>query len=117
MFFTTQLLELGIPVVVALNKSDINEKKGTVIDREKLSKKLGCSVIDTVSTSNKGLKEVINKAIEIVGAEQKAPYTQRNIDLHNKLEIEDADEKHKVQLEISGEIRKMESDSHYKITP
>ncbi|MBQ4243105.1 MAG: 50S ribosome-binding GTPase, partial [Lachnospiraceae bacterium] len=41
LFFTTQLLELGIPVVVALNKSDINDKKGNTIDAAKLSEKLG----------------------------------------------------------------------------
>ena len=51
LFFNTQLLELGIPVVVALNKSDINEKKDTQINAELLSDKLGCPVINTVSTS------------------------------------------------------------------
>ena len=50
LFFTTQLLELGIPVIVALNKSDINEKQGTKIDAGLLSEKLGCPVIQTVST-------------------------------------------------------------------
>ena len=50
LFFTTQLLELGIPVVVALNKSDLNDKKGNKIDADKLSEKLGCPVIRTVST-------------------------------------------------------------------
>lgn len=49
LFFTTQLLELGIPVVVALNKSDVNDKKGNTIDEKKLSEKLGCPVIKTVS--------------------------------------------------------------------
>ena len=93
LFFTTQLLELDIPVVVALNKSDINEKKGTVIDREKLAEKLGCPVIDTVSTSNKGLKEVIAKAVEIAGSAQKAPYVQGNINLHDKASVEAADRK------------------------
>ncbi|MBQ8858155.1 MAG: 50S ribosome-binding GTPase, partial [Lachnospiraceae bacterium] len=52
LFFTTQLLELGVPVVVALNKSDINAKKETKIDTAKLSAKLGCPVVNTVSTSN-----------------------------------------------------------------
>ena len=51
LFFTTQLLELGIPVVVALNKSDIAEKKGTKIDTKLLSERLGCPVIPTVSVS------------------------------------------------------------------
>ncbi len=49
LFFTTQLLELGVPVVVALNKSDINEKEGTTIDTAALEQKLGCPVIKTVS--------------------------------------------------------------------
>ena len=47
LFFTTQLLELGIPVVVALNKSDINVKKQTTIDTAALSAKLGCPVVET----------------------------------------------------------------------
>ena len=77
LFFTTQLLELGIPVVVALNKSDINEKQKTKIDTEKLSKKLNCPVFMTVSTDNKGLKEVMAAAIRISGKGQKAPYLQK----------------------------------------
>ena len=61
LFFTTQLLELGIPVVVALNKSDINTKKETKIDVATLSKKLGCPVVETVSTSSEGLNTVVEK--------------------------------------------------------
>ena len=52
LFFTTQLLELGIPVVVALNKSDLKDKKQTQIDEKLLSQKLGCPVVATVSTEN-----------------------------------------------------------------
>ncbi len=95
LFFTTQLLELGIPVVVALNKSDLTEKKGTKIDAEVLSKKLGCPVIKTVSTttSDKGLAEVVKAAAELNGKEQKAPYVQGDINLHDKAEVEAADRK------------------------
>ena len=95
LFFTTQLLELGIPVVVALNKSDINEKKDTRIDEKALEDLLGCPVIKTVSTSSghTGLKEVVTKAASLKGLEQKAPYVQDNIDLHNKSEVEAADRK------------------------
>ncbi|WP_330573963.1 FeoB small GTPase domain-containing protein [Criibacterium bergeronii] len=74
LFFTTQLMELGVPVVVALNKSDINEKKNTVIDVNKLSDKLGCPVVETVSISQTGLRNVVTTAIEQVGKMQKAPY-------------------------------------------
>ena len=95
LFFTTQLLELGIPVVVALNKSDINEKKGTEIHVALLSEKLGCPVIKTVSTSfeHMGLAEVVTKAASLKGCEQKAPYVQDDIDLQNKSEVEVADRK------------------------
>ena len=84
LFFTTQLLELGIPVVVALNKSDINAKKGTTIDVAGLSAKLGCPVVETVSTAAEGLKAAVDAAAGLKGRGQKAPYTQGNIDLTNK---------------------------------
>lgn len=93
LFFTTQLLELGIPVVVALNKSDINEKKDTKIDMALLSEKLGCPVLKTISTSANGLKDVVEKAVSLKGCGQKAPYVQGDIDLHNKEAVEAADRK------------------------
>ncbi len=93
LFFTTQLLELGIPVVVALNKSDVNEKKDTQIDEKKLSEKLGCPVIKTVSTSDRGLSDVVKTAAELEGKGQKAPYVQGEINLHDKNEVEEADRK------------------------
>ena len=95
LFFTTQLLELGIPVVVALNKRDINDKKGTTINVELLSKKLGCPVIQTVSTasSDNGLAEIISNATERFGDTQTAPYNQGDINLHDKAEVEAADRK------------------------
>lgn len=93
LFFTTQLLELGIPVVVALNKSDINAKKGTKIDAAVLAEKLDCPVIETVSTSSAdaGLAAVVQKAAESLGRVQSAPYTQGTINLHDKAEVEAAD--------------------------
>ena len=93
LFFTTQLLELGIPVVVALNKSDINEKKETKIDEVALSETLGCPVVKTVSTSADGLKAVIEAAVARVNTTQKAPYTQGDIDLTDKNVVEEADRK------------------------
>ena len=95
LFFTTQLLELGIPVVVALNKSDINEKKDTQINAELLSEKLGCPVIKTVSTSagHEGLKDVVRKAVSLKGSDQKAPYDEGEVDLHDKQAVEAADRK------------------------
>ncbi len=93
LFFTTQLLELGIPVVVALNKSDINRKKKTKIDAQALSAKLGCPVVNTISTSADGLKAVIAAAVARANAVQNAPYDQGNIDLTDKSAVEAADRK------------------------
>ncbi len=91
LFFTTQLLELGVPVVVALNKNDINKKKETVIDVERLSERLGCAVVKTVSTSGEGLSELIEKAVAAAGTKQDAPYAQGDIDLTDKAQVEAAD--------------------------
>lgn len=74
LFFTTQLLELGIPVVVALNKTDANKKKHNKINAGALSEKLGCPVIETVSTTGEGLKDVVSAAVASVGKGQTAPY-------------------------------------------
>lgn len=95
LFFTTQLLELGIPVVVALNKSDLTDKKKTEIDIELLSKKLGCPVIRTISTSSghSGLKEVVNQAAALKGKLQKAPYVEEEINFQDKSAVEAADRK------------------------
>ena len=95
LFFTTQLLELGIPVVVALNKSDIVNKKQTKIDEKILSEKLGCPVIKTISTSSghEGLKETVNAAAALRGKGQKATYVQGDIDFKDKTAVEAADRK------------------------
>ena len=91
LFFTTQLLELGIPVVVALNKSDINAKKDNRIDAQALSQKLGCPVIQTVSTTGEGLKAVVAAAAGQAGKGQVAPYHQGEVDLTDKAAVEAAD--------------------------
>ena len=93
LFFTTQLLELGVPVIVALNKTDANDKKGNTIDEKKLSEKLGCPVIKTVATSEKGLKEVVEATAALEGKGQKEPYVQGDVDLTNKAAVETADRK------------------------
>ena len=95
LFFTTQLLELDIPMVVALNKSDINAKKETRIDAAALSAKLGCPVVETVSVtaSDKGLSEAVKTAVSLKGKSQKAPYVQGDIDLTSKEAVVAADRK------------------------
>lgn len=96
LFFTTQLLELGIPVVVALNKSDLTKKKGTVINTEKLSSLLGCPVVETVaatgSDKDNGLRELIKAAFFVCGKEQKAPFTEAKEAL-TKEDVKESDKK------------------------
>ncbi len=93
LFFTTQLLELDIPVVVALNKTDVNKKKENKIDAKALSEKLGCPVIETISTSGDGLGSLVEAAISVIGKKQKALYVQGDIDLTDKKVVEEADRK------------------------
>ena len=93
LFFTTQLLELGVPMVVALNKADVNEKKKTVIDAKKLSQLLGCPVFETVSTQSEGLQELVQAAAMLEGKGQTAPYVQAETDLSNKKNVVEADRK------------------------
>lgn len=95
LFFTTQLLELGTPVVVALNKSDLTKKKETAIQIAELSKLLGCKVVETISTTGKdnGLTELITTAVEACGKKQNAPFNSLNVDITNRKAVEDSDKK------------------------
>ena len=91
LFFTTQLLELRIPVVVALNKTDVNEKKENKIDAKLLSEKLGCPVIQTASVSGEGLEAVVASAVSVIGSVQNAPYAERYLILNDKKAAQEAD--------------------------
>lgn len=75
LFFTTQLLSLGIPVVIALNKQDMVRRHGNQIDVEGLSKALQCEIVETIANEGEGLRSLIQKAAEIGGKakNQKAP--------------------------------------------
>jgi len=65
LYLTTQLVELGIPVVIALNMMDVVNKNGDIINTSKLSKSLGCEVLETSALKGIGLKELSDKAVEI----------------------------------------------------
>lgn len=83
LMFTTQLLEIGIPVVVALNKSDLLEKKGIVIDVDLMSKRLGCPVVNISSTHLLELDKLIAKAVEVRGKKQAGPFSHAAVDKEN----------------------------------
>ncbi len=108
LFFTTQLLELGIPVVVALNKSDINKKKNNKIDEKALSCELGCPVIITVSNSisQTGLEAVVSAAVSAKGTYTKAPYSDTVSSVTDKASSEAADRR---RFEyVNGVVKKVE---------
>ncbi len=72
LFFTTQLLELGIPVVIAINKEDIVNKRGDVVNIEELSKKLNCDVVYTSASNESGLENLFSHAVRLVKDNKKA---------------------------------------------
>ncbi len=95
LFFTTQLLELNIPVVVALNKSDLTKKKENTIDVVKLSKQLGCPVIETVSTkgSDNGLQKLITQVSTVAGKGQTAPFETKGVNMADRESVKASDKK------------------------
>ncbi len=107
LFFTTQLLELDIPVVVALNKTDANTRKGNKIAAKILAQRLGCPVIETTSTTAKGLKDVIAAAVASVGRGQTAPYRQADVDLTDKEAVE-AEDRARFTY-VNGLVREVET--------
>ena len=96
LYLTSQLIELGIPTIIALNMMDIVKSNGDVIDKDNLSKILGCPVVEIVASKKQGTKDLIN---EIVKSENK-------LSLPNPLkysgELEEALEK--ISSEISGSV-------------
>ena len=91
LFFTTQLLELGIPMVVALNKSDVTLKRAHKIDAAALSAQLGCPVVETASATGKGAAALVEAAASVVGKGQRAPYVQSIVDPTDRHAVEVAD--------------------------
>ncbi len=65
LYLTTQLIETGIPVVVALNMADLIEKRGMKIDTKRLSMLLGCPIVETSALKGTGLSELIDEAVKV----------------------------------------------------
>ena len=64
LYLTTQLLELGIPVVIALNMMDVVRKRGDKIDVEKLKKELGCEIVEVSALRQEGIDTLMNKVVD-----------------------------------------------------
>ena len=95
LFLTTQLLEMGIPVVVALNKSDLTKKKGTYINTALLSNELQCPVIETIATKSQenGLLALVDSVIGVYksGKGQQAPDIKGKKNIQSKDDAQKAD--------------------------
>ncbi len=91
LFFTTQLMELSIPMVVAINKCDINEKKNIVIDEKLLSEKLGCPVVRTVAAKDEGMQELVDEAMNVMGTQQVLAYSDSDVDMEDRESVEASD--------------------------
>lgn len=76
LYLTTQLLELGIPMVVAVNMMDLVERNGDKIDISKLSQELDCPVIEISALKGKGTKEAALKAVEVAKSHHAAKISQ-----------------------------------------
>lgn len=88
LMFTSQLLEFGIPIVVALNKVDLLNKRGIEIDEKKLAERLGCNVVKTSSIKGQGLADLLEKSVELKGSVQKAPFNLSKLAPANDAEFE-----------------------------
>lgn len=86
LYLTTQLIETGVPVVIALNMSDLLEKRGIQVDTDRLSMLLGCKVIKTSALKETGLKEVVDEAIkEAKKTDHKLPEAMFSSDVENAI--------------------------------
>ncbi|MBS3817957.1 ferrous iron transport protein B [bacterium] len=83
---TLELIEMGYPMVVALNMMDLAEKKGVRIDIPKLEKLLGVEVIPTIASHGRGVKEVLDKAVEVLEKPQTAPSIRWSKDVEDRIQ-------------------------------
>lgn len=90
LYLTTQLLEIGVPVVIAINMMDVVKKSGDQIKVEELSKKLGCPVVTISALKGEGIMEAAKKAMELVGS--------------GSVEL-----KHRFSKEVEGALEEIES--------
>lgn len=86
LYLAVQLMELGVPLILALNMSDVAERQGLKIDKDKLSELLGVPIVFTVATKKIGMKELLDEAIKLVEGKTKLKTT--NVDYGKDIEEE-----------------------------
>lgn len=85
LYLTTQLMELGKPIIIALNMMDTVKKSGDKIDIKKLSEKFGCKIIETIALQNKGINEIIYAATASLKNENNFTHTYFSIDVEDAI--------------------------------
>ncbi|MEW6686614.1 MAG: ferrous iron transport protein B [Candidatus Edwardsbacteria bacterium] len=86
LYLATQFMELGVPLVLAFNMSDVAEKQGLLIDKDRLSELLGSPIVFTVATKKKGMDELLNEAIKL--AEDKTKLREITVGYGKELQEE-----------------------------
>ncbi|MDO9045133.1 MAG: ferrous iron transport protein B, partial [Methanobacteriaceae archaeon] len=124
LFFTIQLMEMEIPMIICINQMDIAKQKGIVIDTEKLEKALGIPVIPTVAIRGEGLQELIKKALEVskTRKENKIPIDYKAIEYGGEIEnriklLQDLMDSENLKLEYPNKwmaIKILENDPEIK---
>jgi ferrous iron transport protein B len=100
LFFTIQLIEMGVPLIVCLNQVDIAKNKGIIIDKQKLESALGVPVVFAVATRGEGIFELAKEAVKVATHKPKAKHLKYRKDVEEKIEkLEQVIEKEKMDLQ------------------
>ncbi len=100
LFFTIQLMEMGVPLIVCLNQVDEAKKKGIIIDKEKLQKELGVPVVFTVATRGEGIYELMSQVLQVATHKPKTKHLTYHKDVEEKIEkLQHIVEKEKLEIQ------------------
>lgn len=86
LYLTVQLLELGVPVCIALNMIDVAKRRGFTVDSQKLSELIGIPVVPSIARTGQGKKEILNEVVQLV----KEPASQRNFSISYGEDLDNA---------------------------
>ncbi len=115
LFFTIQLMEMGVPLIVCLNQVDEAKKKGIIIDKEKLQEELGVPVVFTVATRGEGIYELMGEVVRVALEKPKTKHLKYRRDIEEKIEqLQQIVEKENLEVQYPARwlaIKLLEGDS------
>ena len=86
LFFTIQLMEFGVPMVIALNQTDLLQKRGMIIDAAKLERRIGLPVISMIAIKGKGISELTEKVLEVADKKPKPPLARYGKEIEERID-------------------------------